>query len=94
MGLFTPSKKGRMMKTIVCKYHGPTNFLGSRIIVSDGDNRKTYSWRCELNANKNYMDVCFEFCLAMNWKGTLQGGHTKDGAVFCFIDERMQVNLS
>ena len=43
------------MRAIKTYYRGPTNTLGSRIIATDGERRKTYSWnglQCELSEQR------------------------------------------
>lgn len=81
------------MKTITTKYHGPTNTRGSRISASDGDNRLSISYPYELNHDQAHMKAARQLCEKLNWKGTLQGGSTKDGMVWCFIDPQDQFTV-
>jgi hypothetical protein len=82
------------MKTIECKYIGPTNTKPSRIRATDGDNtlflsidgRWGFEDNCELAVDR--------FCRKLGWTGELIGGHTKDGMVFCFIDTTYHVTVS
>lgn len=81
------------MKTIQTTYLGATNTKPSRIKVTDGDNSKTYSYNYELNSENNHKFCAKQFCQSKGWKGTLQGGHTKKGMVFVFIEAVDQIQL-
>jgi len=74
------------MKTIETRYVGPGNVRGSRIIASDGDNRVIIPYDHELNSEQAHMKAAQEFMTRMKWNGTLQGGHTKRGMVWVFMD--------
>jgi len=74
------------MKAIVTKYHGPTNFKGSRISASDEDgNRITISYPYELSGYEAVHRKAAEaLCDKMGWTGELVGGSLKRGYVFVF----------
>lgn len=74
------------MKTIKCKYIGPSNTMPSRISISDGDNRSIQSLDGRYSFEENCCHAVEDFCRKLGWKGELAGGHTKDGMVFCFVD--------
>ena len=74
------------MKAIITKYHGPTNYKGSRITASDEDgNRITISYPYELSGEDVHRKAAEALCEKMNWKGGLIGGSLKNGYVFTFI---------
>lgn len=76
------------MKAIVTKYHGPTNFKGSRITASDEDgNRVTISYPYELSGEAVHRKAAEALCMKMNWTGTLASGSLKHGYVFVFTGE-------
>jgi hypothetical protein len=80
------------MKTIATKYLGPSNFRGSRIKASDEDrNQITVQYNGDHNQEPNHAAACLALCRKMGWKGRLQGGHTKAGMVWTFIDRKNQV---
>ena len=73
------------MKAIVTKYHGPTNFKGSRITASDEDgNRITISYPYELSGEAVHRKAAVALCEKMGWTGELLGGSLKNGYVFVF----------
>jgi hypothetical protein len=72
------------MKTIMTKYHGPTNTRGSRISASDGDTTVSIPYPHELSGNAVHIAALRAFCEKLNWTGTLIGGYTKTGMVFIF----------
>jgi hypothetical protein len=73
------------MKAIVTKYHGPTNFKGSRITATDEDgNRITISYPHELSGEDVHRAAAQALCDKMKWTGQLVGGSLKNGYVFVF----------
>jgi len=73
------------MKAIITKYHGPTNFKGSRITASDEDgNRITISYPYELSGEAVHRKAADALCEKMGWKGALVSGSLKHGYVFVF----------
>lgn len=80
------------MKSIETTYHGPTNSRGSRIIATDcGDHRLTVAHNSALNSEPNHAAAAVELCKKLGWFGRLQGGHTKAGMVWVFIDSANQI---
>jgi hypothetical protein len=76
------------MKAIFTKYHGPTNFKGSRISAADEDgNRISISYPHELSGEAVYRKAAEALCAKMNWTGPLVGGSHKRGYVFVFGQE-------
>jgi hypothetical protein len=76
------------MKAIFTKYHGPTNFKGSRISASDSDgNRVTISYPYELSGEAVHRAAADALCKKMNWTGELVGGSLKNGYVFVFTSK-------
>lgn len=73
------------MKAIFTKYHGPTNFKGSRISASDSDgNRVVISYPYELSGEDVHRKAAQALCDKMNWTGNLIGGAVRNGYVFVF----------
>lgn len=73
------------MKAIFTKYHGPTNFKGSRISASDMDgNKVTISYPHELSGEDVHRAAADALCAKMNWTGNLIGGGVRNGYVFVF----------
>ena len=81
------------MKTITAKYIGPTNTKPSRISVTDGDTQRIHSINQSVSFECNCMTYVALFCAELNWHGTLQGGHTKDGMVFTFEDPAYRLEV-
>ena len=80
------------MKAIVTKYHGPTNFKGSRITASDEDgNKVTISYPHELSGEAVHRKAAQTLCDKMNWPGELVGGSLKNGYVFVFTERKADV---
>ena len=94
------------MKTIETKYHGPGERRGSRVSASDSDgNRVMLTWDNSINSEENHAGAALALCHKMGWHPdngragsngchTLQGGHTKRGMVWCFIDTHNQIQIS
>jgi hypothetical protein len=77
------------MKAIVTKYHGPTNFKGSRISASDSDgNRVSISYPHELSGEAVHRKAAEALCQKMGWTGELIAGGLKSGYVFVFAGGR------
>lgn len=74
------------MKAIRTRYHGPTDFKGSRITAFDEDNnRVTIPYPYELSGEDVHRKAAETLRDKMNWKGDLIGGSIKDGYVFVFV---------
>ena len=75
------------MKAIECKYYGPTNTRGSKIVASDSDGNKiAIPYPHELSGTDVYARAAIALCRKMGWKGTLVSGGLKKSEVFCFVD--------
>ena len=74
------------MKAILTKYHGPTDFKGSRVSAFDCDgNRVTIGYRSEFDTEPNHRAAADALCAKMGWEGgEMVGGFTKDGMAFVF----------
>jgi hypothetical protein len=70
------------MKTIHTKYHGATNYRGSRISATDGDRTIYISYPHELSGDAVHDAAFFEFMHRSNWSGVYHRGHTKTGCVY------------
>jgi hypothetical protein len=83
------------MKAITTKFHGPTNFKGSRIKATDSDgNSVTVSTDHALNSDGNHDAAAVALCKKMGWTGSLIRGWTKDGAVYVFENGSERVKVS
>lgn len=71
------------MKSIITTYHGPTDFKGSRIKATDGDNTVWVSYNN--GSSDPHRDAALKLCRKLNWKGKLICGGTKTGKVFVFL---------
>ena len=75
------------MKAIFTKYHGPTNYKGSRISASDEDgNKTTISYPYELSGEAVHRKAADALCVKMGWTGNLVGGSHRKGYVFVFTE--------
>jgi predicted RNA binding protein YcfA (HicA-like mRNA interferase family) len=82
------------MKAITTTYHGPTYSRGSRIVASEPDGKRiTVSYNAALNSDKNHAAAAIALLERLGWTGTLQGGSTKAGMVWCFIDHASQITF-
>ena len=81
------------MKAIFTKYHGPTNYKGSRISASDEDhNRVTISYPYELSGEAVHRKAAEALCTKMGWGGELIAGGMKNGYVFVFIPDSFKAS--
>jgi len=84
----------RNMQTITTKYLGPTDTLGSRIsATATGGQRIVVSRDYGLNTYNNHAAAMVALCRKLNWKGKLQGGDTKTGTVWIFVDVFNQIEV-
>lgn len=84
----------RNLRAIITKYHGPTNFEGSRYSASDCDgNRVTIECDYSLNSDENHARAARTLCEQMGWKGHMIGGWTKDGMTWVFSNSTPQFNV-
>ena len=73
------------MKAIRVKYHGPTNFRGSRLTATaDGGHRVTVPYDYALSGDALYLTAAVALCHKLKWKGELIAGGLPDGSV-CFV---------
>ena len=81
------------MKAIFTKYHGPTNYKGSRISASDEDNNRiTISYPYELSGEACHLAAALALCEKMGWGRDLVGGSLKNGYVFVSSEAPMLRN--
>jgi len=76
------------MQTIETKYHGPTNYKGSRIsaTASGGGGRVMLSYDDALNSEDNHKAAVLALMEKMDWLGTVHGGKTKRCMVWVFTE--------
>ena len=79
-----------MSKAIITKYHGPTNYRGSRVSASDSDGNRVYvSYNYGLKDELIHKEALDAFLEKMNWpKGEKWAfGHIKEGLVWVNVDD-------
>lgn len=83
------------MQTIETRYHGPTDTKSSRVsaTASGGAGRVMLTWDNARGSEDNHAAACAALMRKMNWRGTMQGGHTKRGMVWVFLDKPIQVRI-
>ena len=81
------------MKAIITKYHGPTEYKGSRIIASDGDgNKVVVSYDPAFSSDANHELAACALCYKMNWHGKLCAGDLTNGCrVYVWWSEVVEV---
>lgn len=79
------------MKTIETKYLGPTNFKGSRIRATDGDNTIFLSRDCCDSIDEAHSRTALALKAKLGWTGKMIGGHTKSGMVFVFVKGALEI---
>lgn len=77
--------------TIRAKYHGPTNYRGTRITVTtdetDKRHRITVGWDYSLGILENYQAAISEYLRRMNWGGHWVVSMAEHGAVAVWVGE-------
>lgn len=73
------------MQAITTKYHGPTNYRGSRITARCQARRLTVSWDHSLNSEQNHRAAAMALVKALGWEGTWVGGGLPDGRGNVFV---------
>jgi len=74
-----------MRQAICTKYHGPTNYRGSRVTASAQAGRLTISWDDALDVDANHAKAAEAFRAKLGWSGTLRGGALPKGDGYCFV---------
>jgi hypothetical protein len=67
------------MQAIVTKYHGATNFRGSRVSAKASAGRVTVSWDDALDVDANHRAAAVALCRKFGWHGTLVEGGLPEG---------------
>lgn len=76
------------MKAITTKYHGPTNFKGSRVSASaEGGHRLYVSWDDALDSSENHKQAAMALAKRLNWAGQWFEGWTGDASVWVCADD-------
>lgn len=75
------------MKAIRTRFHGATNFTGSRISASDeGGNRVTIPYPHEFGPGEGaHRKAAEALCAKMHWTGEMIGGSLHDGYAFVWL---------
>lgn len=84
------------MKAIFCRYIGPTNTRGARIVATaeggDKPHKVYFPYQHQLQRDDVYKEAARALCNKMGWKGTLIEGWTEHGAVYVFdTGDRVEV---
>lgn len=83
------------MQTITTKYHEPTFTKESRIsATASGCRTRIYRYRYgDQSILDDHKSTVRLLCQKLGWAGTLQGGDTKEGMVWVFIDNSTQIKV-
>lgn len=75
------------MQAIVTKYHGPTNFRGSRVSAKASAGRISIPWDYAKDVEQNHDAAALAFCRKFAWTGALACGELPkgDGNVYVFV---------
>lgn len=73
------------MKTVTTKILPPTNYNGTRIVATDGDNRIVLPADYSLTSEEEHVRAARTLRDKLEWKYEMMGGHTKDGMVFVML---------
>ncbi len=76
------------MRAILTKFHGPTDFKGSRVSATDSDgNRVMISYDHALNSEECHQSAAVALVKKMGWEPvTLVGGSTRTGYAFVLLE--------
>lgn len=74
------NKYGR--QAIVTRYHGPTNYKGSRVKATAEAGSITLSWDDALDSYANHAKAAEALIAKFQWGGIWFGGGTAEGYVF------------
>ena len=78
------------MVAIETRYHGPTNYRGSRITATANGHRVTVSYPYELSGVECHRKAAEALCEKMGWKGRMVAGGTDKGYVFVFPEHYIE----
>ena len=82
------------MKAIKTHYVGCTDFRGSRIIATDGDNKAILTYDHGLDLDDNHKEAAKTLCRKLGWvPAKMQGGHTKKGMVWVWFDKYNELEI-
>lgn len=85
------------MQTIETRYHGGTNFKGSRVSASCEAGRVTLPWDHGLDIEENHKAAAHALISKLGWYGRFAIGSTRRGYAFvkfgwtCGIDDSWEV---
>lgn len=80
-----------MFQAIVTKYHGPTNYKGSRISARAEAGRIFRQWDYELSVEENHAQAALDLAESKGWlrpNTRLHGGALPGNAGYCFVMTR------
>lgn len=67
--------RGKAMKAIRTRFHGPTDTKGARVSASDADGNKVIlSWDHALDGDDNHEAAAHNLCHKMGWPAVNRGG--------------------
>jgi len=82
-----------MLQAIVTRYHGPTNYKGSRVSARADAGRIILPWDYALNVDENHAAAAHALADRLGWKEAigypaLAGGALPGNAGYCFVMAR------
>lgn len=82
------------MVTIKTKFHGATNFRGSRVsATSTNGHRLTVDWDHALDCDENHDAAAVALCRKMDWHGTIIRGHGQAGNFYVFDNNWSRIEV-
>jgi len=75
-----------MRQAIVTKWHGPTNYSGSRIKAKAAAGSITVPWDYALNVADNHTAAARALVEKLEWAGVWSGGGMPSGDGYVFVD--------
>lgn len=83
--------KGAIVKAILTRYLGPTNFKGSRCVATaEGGHRVSLEWDDALNPVENHQAAAKALCAKVDWHGRLVTGGLEKAYVHVFTESRLE----
>ena len=84
------------MQTIITKYLGPTDRLGSRYKATHTGSYTSVTLGADysINAEANHTEAALALAEKLDWNGDYIGGHTSEGMVFVNSDPMYCFNVT
>lgn len=75
----------QFLQAITTRYHGPTNFRGSRISARCAAGHISMAYQHRLGIEANHAEAAKMLADKLKWGGQWFGGGTPDGNGYCFV---------